>query len=266
MVHGIDPKINDFIQGKFILLAKHPPGISEGDLAAQLADWLKAPENAGIRLAPPEPEAICSFPFSVPGDKVLSIIAAPLRNPTDPEVEALTVGFKERLASGPIEIGGGITLEAASPNWFLGGSPHQIGTGGPGGPPTPVVPPAAAGEGTFNLANVDLAKLTERPDEDDEGKGSIIAILDTAPSVADLSLELHEVTLSGHKLARDLLDPYPGRLTVYNASLNEMRSLAPYSLSGEGYLMSDHGIFVAGIISTIAPGAKLHLFEVLNPY
>jgi hypothetical protein len=32
------------------------------------------------------------------------------------------------------------------------------------------------------------------------------------------------------------------------------------------YRMTDHGLFVAGIIHTIAPQAELHLIEVLNPY
>jgi hypothetical protein len=37
-------------------------------------------------------------------------------------------------------------------------------------------------------------------------------------------------------------------------------------LVAHSYLMSDHGLFVAGILNTIAPKAKLHLIEVLNPY
>src|SRR6185436_9253514 len=41
---------------------------------------------------------------------------------------------------------------------------------------------------------------------------------------------------------------------------------AELSLLGHRYWMRDHGLFVAGIIHTIAPKAKLHLYEVLNPY
>jgi hypothetical protein len=34
---------------------------------------------------------------------------------------------------------------------------------------------------------------------------------------------------------------------------------------GHPYSMADHGLFVAGIIHTLAPHANLHLYEVLNP-
>jgi subtilisin family serine protease len=57
-----------------------------------------------------------------------------------------------------------------------------------------------------------------------------------------------------------------GRLRVYPATYADLHPTADYSLMGHRYLMRDHGLFVAGIIHTIAPRATLHLYEVLNPY
>ena len=55
-------------------------------------------------------------------------------------------------------------------------------------------------------------------------------------------------------------------MTVHRASPADLLALSIFSLKGQRYLMPDHGLFVAGIISTIASGAELHLFEVLSPY
>jgi len=42
--------------------------------------------------------------------------------------------------------------------------------------------------------------------------------------------------------------------------------LINYQHLDNGYEMPDHGLFIAGVIHSIAPQAKLHLYEVLNKY
>jgi subtilisin family serine protease len=68
-----------------------------------------------------------------------------------------------------------------------------------------------------------------------------------------------------HPLLESLLRP-GGPLHVYPASYEHLLELADLSESGHRYLMPDHGLFVAGVLHTIAPQAQLHLYEVLNPY
>jgi hypothetical protein len=53
---------------------------------------------------------------------------------------------------------------------------------------------------------------------------------------------------------------------VHPALNPSSNGLADYSLIGHRYWMPDHGLFVAGIINSIAPKAVLHLYEVLGPY
>jgi hypothetical protein len=40
----------------------------------------------------------------------------------------------------------------------------------------------------------------------------------------------------------------------------------PYHIRGHHYDMSDHGLFIAGIVHKIAPKANIHIIEVLNQY
>jgi subtilisin family serine protease len=53
---------------------------------------------------------------------------------------------------------------------------------------------------------------------------------------------------------------------VTPATYEELRLIGDFSLAGHRHYMPDHGLFVAGIIHTLAPKAELHLYEVLNPY
>jgi hypothetical protein len=69
----------------------------------------------------------------------------------------------------------------------------------------------------------------------------------------------------GQPLLESLLRP-GGALRVYPAGYDEVQLTVEYSLLNHRYRMADHGLFVAGIIHTLAPQAALHLYEVLDPY
>ncbi len=95
-----------------------------------------------------------------------------------------------------------------------------------------------------------------------------VAILDSAPCLHELAEAYeywHEHHHDEHKLLEKLLEP-GGPLSVHPATYDDLLSLADYSAAGHRYAMTDHGLFIAGIIHTIAPQATLHLYEVLNPY
>jgi hypothetical protein len=155
----------------------------------------------------------------------------------------------------------GIRVRTAAPNWLAGGAPAQIITGGPGARPTKAKAPANGAPFNRKLARGGGPKLAD-------GRGVVVAILDTAPTLHDIVETYYEWRTchpGEHPLLENLLAP-GGPLTVHPASAADLHRLAAYGLNEHNYPMADHGLFVAGIIHTLAPAASLHLYEVLNPY
>jgi hypothetical protein len=179
----------------------------------------------------------------------------------------------------------GTVLEIVSPNWLS--SPNsETGTGGgPGSRPAPFTggKPPEKSQHEFRFATeklaTDMAKLLS-PLEHERGKGVIVAILDTAPGMHDLVAayerwqkvdpqpNLPEAYPGNppqpHGLIETLLKP-GGPLTVHYASYEEHVRMRSVHLKDHNYNMTNHGLFVAGIIHSIAPAAEIHLYEVLNP-
>jgi hypothetical protein len=163
----------------------------------------------------------------------------------------------------------GVFLRSASPDWLMSTASHLIASGGPGAWPVQADPPTGE-DWKFQLpadlgaaAGMELAGEGKAPPPG-QGEGWHIAILDTAPDLADLQRAYH--TWPGHPLLKGLVGP-GGVLRIYRSPDHElMQELDEYSLRHHRYLMADHGLFVAGIIHSIAPKATLHLYEVLSPY
>jgi hypothetical protein len=162
-----------------------------------------------------------------------------------------------------------IFIHYVSPNWLTSGAPHQPATGGPGSWPVPAGQPGI-GHGKFSFP--------EMPNSGDiinasAGQDVEVAILDTAPiTECYMKLEGEAVKLEWPDLGvLNNKEMYQGMYQY----LRENLAIVPYKpswgdfcfrLMGHHYLMPDHGLFVAGIIHTIAPQALLRLYEVLNPY
>lgn len=154
-------------------------------------------------------------------------------------------------------------LELISPNWLAGAESNDgIGTGGPGGEPVPYMDSDAAhAHLAFRLQS--RAVLPKNG-----GRGVEIAILDTAPSEDKVQQYLkwrnQDLTSRSHSLLNGLLDGNQAKLSIkrgfYDSRLHDTTILK------HDYDMSDHGLFVAGIIHSIAPEAELRLFEVLNRF
>jgi hypothetical protein len=152
-----------------------------------------------------------------------------------------------------------VDVAVVSPNWLISGSrPSEPGgTGGPGGRPTPFAGPTVTDQHEFVLRQEiqDLYK-------NGQGENVTVAILDTA---------YQETELIDRK-------PKNGSHPLYEALLGANRRLhIHYDPSVENYMpgittedhdydMRDHGLFVAGIINSLAPQAELHLYHVLNKY
>ena len=163
-----------------------------------------------------------------------------------------------------------VKLGVVSPNWLVSSNPASEpgGTGGPGGKPSPV---KLEDVGIHNFNSPSMFYPSGVPSiQPGDGNGVVVAILDTSYSVEQL--EKIKTDWPKHDLIQKLLGT-PGALRGVDGELNvHPDSLAENYLPGvkiDGhydYDMTDHGLFVAGIINCIAPQAELHLYQVLNQY
>jgi hypothetical protein len=174
----------------------------------------------------------------------------------------------------------GFDLRAASPNWYASGTKYIIG-GGPGGWPvadTPIPTQTVPEPWAFSLP-VELQAPAS-------GAQVEIAILDTVPRMIDLQnahaawvgTDEVEATLTPNPLLASLLASSADRsFNVADQSLTPdtvgtpdqldviyLPNLPITDIEEHAYPMPSHGLFIAGIIRSIAPHAKLRLIQVLN--
>ena len=175
-----------------------------------------------------------------------------------------------------------VKLEVVSPNWLVSSNPpSEPGTtGGPGGRPSPV------DNADINKYRIHLPSKSALPQafnnvsEPNGGEGVVVAILDTAYHEEQLEDKYetwvldrpemphpHIKTLLGKEpFARGALRRPDGRLNVYIDPAVEAYCIPGIEIDHHDYDMTDHGLFVAGIINSLAPKAELHLYQVLNKY
>ncbi len=161
----------------------------------------------------------------------------------------------------------GLTIMGASPNWLTSAASEAGGTGGPGGRPSPYNGSRTGAPAGFGSL---ISSLTEKGLYGN-GEGVDVVILDTAPSAQALVSAPKE--WPDHPLLPTLLGKQdqlgkmqPGKLRLYPAPYDEVVRLWNTSLNDHDYNMTDHGLFIAGIIHSIVPEARIHLVEVLNQY
>ena len=176
----------------------------------------------------------------------------------------------------------GFDLRAASPNWLSSGAPY-IGGGGPGAWPIGIasVTPNATGLQPWDFVVPSSFQSPEQNPLPVE-----VAILDTVPDF--LALESAYGTWVGNGPALPpLRDPNPllttllagpsggpfnvvdqsGTTAVGSADQIDVlyqTGIIPVNLFQHPYPMASHGLFIAGIIRSLAPQAKLRLIQVLN--
>lgn len=160
---------------------------------------------------------------------------------------------EENPPDGDVQVLGGVR------NWLTSAGMAHIGTGGPGGRPVP--PP---GKSSFALSQAVQSALGT-PDS----QTIDVAILDTVPSEATLQAAFGNLAWRDDPLLKSLLWPQ-GVLDVQRNDFSITRipcaPFACHSTVGQhrDYDLSDHGLFIAGIIRRIAPNARIHLIQALG--
>jgi hypothetical protein len=192
---------------------------------------------------------------------------------------------------------------AATPHWLTSAA-GGLGDHGPGTPPGPPdEEPCPPSPGRFKFADAQhvgqpyhaLQELVERQRRATQRcarSGVIVAVLDQSPSLEQFEHACN--TFRENRLLqslRDIRNPLhiDGALSLSAADFAHLNLLLPNlrghdkrwietlkepdpvlraqnlrNLRNEFYPSADHGIFVAGIIRDIAPGAEIHLIRVLD--
>jgi hypothetical protein len=172
----------------------------------------------------------------------------------------------------------GVKIEQVTPNWLSAGSPQADGSGGPGG--KPVAPGTAVDIAAATATREFPPDLEITTPLDQRGACTEVFILDTAPCDVDLKRAYQKWVVEApsrsepeHLILKRLLDPTSGALRDASGNLrieyaghSHLLEVVDAYLPDHDYVMADHGLFVAGIINTFAPAARLHMIEVLNPY
>jgi Subtilase family len=189
---------------------------------------------------------------------MLSMLTYPVENaPENPNYLMTMVGnYNQQPKSSLVP---GLRILGASPNWLTSVASNGSGTGGPGSIPVPYNGSIAGAHPFESL----MTSLTQNNLYDKKGEGVDVAILDTAPSAQALVAASKE--WRDHPIIKTLLGPQ-GKLKLYPAPYDEVVRLGNTSLNDHDYNMTDHGLFVAGIVHSIVPEARIHLIEVLNQY
>jgi Subtilase family len=172
----------------------------------------------------------------------------------------------ERLAQA------GLHVLSAMPNWLVTAAPILYGDGGPALPPRPA--PA------LDLPAVGNAPVGWRVSFLDQGtpldpngaQEVLVAVLDTAHHPDRLQRVANRPELRRNWLLQRLaynLQSANGSFEIeydrYPLS-NDVRTGRDAQYESRYYNMSDHGLFVAGLIRDIAPRARIRLIRVLNDF
>lgn len=183
----------------------------------------------------------------------------------------------------------GFRMSAAAPNWLMSSAQGgQIPTGGPGAMPVPdatLATSASINAGsrlrhTFALPSQIQEQMTDQAQKMQEVD---VAILDTAPSSAAFKAAYEQEWWSKNPVLQALGLPGDSNRDFQITYLDELMPLSRgqgagrqnewvdlwrdhYQVRQHAYPMPDHGLFVAGIIRTLAPTVRLHLLQVLNDY
>ena len=150
----------------------------------------------------------------------------------------------------------GVAVSSAMPNWLLS---TADGGGKPIGGPGTQADPAPAGRWRFEVPATGGRVLPVTPAEATEAFGQpiVVAVLDTSPGEAALRRAAKEYPKERNWLLHSLVD--------HNV-ITEWTRFSPAAdlPSRRSDATPDHGLFVAGVIHSVAPHASIQLLHILD--
>lgn len=268
-----EPISNDQIEGFTKIITDKPQPLRGGILKKNLPRAIPFPkftdqENAQskVLLSPDvDEEQRRDFPSTEElerSQRAFSVIQYDLENTPDDPAELLGIVDEVNKQFAPEQESiAGLTVQATSLNWLASVAPNGSGTGGPGSKPFPYY--GSRKNAPFRFSVKDQLEGARGGSIYGDGTGVDVVILDTAPSAQELVAAYKNYP--DHPIISTLLGPN-GKLHLYPATYEEHLRLGWTSLNDHDYRMTDHGLFIAGIIHSIVPNAEIHLVEVLNQY
>lgn len=156
-------------------------------------------------------------------------------------------------------------VRSVGPNWLGIVAPHSCG--GPGSAPAPIRP----GDERLDT-KVDSAAFESMAKAQPASDDVVVVALDTRPSDEDLQRAVTQglnprlADVAGHLLkeaALPLPEAYFAGLPEIDPNYNANPDNAQHDFK---IPISDHGLFVAGILSGFVPLSNIHVYRVLNRY
>ena len=158
-----------------------------------------------------------------------------------------------------------VPIVSAMPNWLKGGAKCII-EGCPITPPYPV--DAVSGPGRWKIM---LPTQLEASLQNADGTGVTVLVLDTLRPYADVSAVAKSNIGAKNSLLQDIVNNVTFSYNDLPTILSEPGDYQP--AVGEdvygrqvGFPTPDHGLFVAGIVRDLAPGAHVECIRVLNDF
>ncbi len=155
-----------------------------------------------------------------------------------------------------------VPIVSAMPNWLKGGTVECTTHGCPIAPPVPVDAGSISGRWKIILPTQLATPLSNA-----DGTGVTVLVLDTLRSYIDVSA----VEAANNSLLQDIVK----NVTFNYNDLPDVLDIPNPEQPGTGkdvygrligFPIADHGIFVAGIVRDLAPGAHVECIRVLNDF
>jgi hypothetical protein len=230
--------------------------------------------NLIFRLLRPTGGAESLFnPTQPPPKRVTSMVFTRVEEFTDPKTQPEFIeSFIQPLYYRVREFqqdGEALSIQTIAPNWLMSSAQGQFGTGGPGAKPVPIADPQEYGSAVrpweFQMPETFRKSMGTRRQSVE------VAVLDTAPTANALKQAFANPDFSGNALLQRVKAQIGNGSNVMYAPQNDVwrrlnDAVQGVALDQHDYDMSDHGLFVAGIIASIAPEARIRIIEVLNKH
>lgn len=198
-------------------------------------------------------------------------VRQPSLNSQDPMPLALAYiqGYLEQLAQA------GLQIVSAMPNWLVTAAPASYGGGGPALPPVPapglttLEPGVSPGVSTGWY--LDFAE-TGLPLDPKGAEDVLVAVLDTARHPRVVQTAATHPDLKRNWLLQQLVADLRSGSGSFEIEHERYPIIADVATGQDRYgqpgyyAMPDHGLFVSGIIRSLAPRSRIRLIRILNDY